>query len=280
MSDALVEGLRIEAGRPSFGIDMDEETIPLEAGLLERAISTTKGCYVGQEIIIRILHRGGGRVAKRLARLAFDPEVADPPARGTAIFDGEREVGRITSAAMSPTTGHVIALGYVHRDVAEEGKALTRASGRTGLRGDDFGVCGIGARFYVPQSFLTNSSSASGRSSILEFLPGHPANLLTEQRLRVAADRARPEMQPDGSIRIGVLARRRSPTPISESTPSSSRSSRARHAAIVSPGSHLPPGNSHSPSRCVPSSRRVTRNRPSRSITAAATTMTPASFAG
>ena len=62
----LVESLRIDAGRPRFGVDMTDDTIPLEAGLLERAISTTKGCYVGQEIIIRILHRGGGRVAKRL----------------------------------------------------------------------------------------------------------------------------------------------------------------------------------------------------------------------
>jgi len=130
MSDELFDALRIEAGRPVFGVDMDEETIPLEAGLLERAIHTTKGCYVGQEIIIRILHRGGGRVAKRLATLAFDPHVSQPPAAGTLIFDGDREIGRVTSAAISPSTGRVIALGYVHRDVAEEGRALTvRAEG-------------------------------------------------------------------------------------------------------------------------------------------------------
>ena len=103
MSGELFEALRIEAGRPSFGVDMDEETIPLEAGLLERGISPTKGCYVGQEIIIRILHRGGGRVAKRLARLTFDPSVIAPPAAGTSILDGDRDVGRITSAAISPT---------------------------------------------------------------------------------------------------------------------------------------------------------------------------------
>jgi folate-binding protein YgfZ len=68
VSAELIEALRIDAGRPRFGADMTEETIPLEAGLLERSISTTKGCYVGQEIVIRILHRGGGRVAKRLAK--------------------------------------------------------------------------------------------------------------------------------------------------------------------------------------------------------------------
>ena len=58
----------MDAGRPLFGVDMDTETIPLEAGLLDRAISTTKGCYVGQEMIIRVLHRGGGRVAQRLVK--------------------------------------------------------------------------------------------------------------------------------------------------------------------------------------------------------------------
>jgi folate-binding protein YgfZ len=124
MSAELFESLRIAEGRPLFGVDMNEETIPLEAGLLERAINTTKGCYVGQEIIIRILHRGGGRVAKRLARLTFDPLVSYPPPEGALIFDGDREVGRVTSAAISPSNGHPIALGYVHRDVAEEGKTL------------------------------------------------------------------------------------------------------------------------------------------------------------
>jgi folate-binding protein YgfZ len=132
MTGALFEALRIEAGRPAFGVDMDGETIPLEAGLLGRGISTSKGCYVGQEIIIRILHRGGGRVAKRLARLTFDPLAGDPPAAGTPILDGDRDVGRITSSATSPSTGHVIALGYVHRDVAEEGRTLNvRAGERT-----------------------------------------------------------------------------------------------------------------------------------------------------
>ncbi|MEO7271389.1 MAG: glycine cleavage system protein T, partial [Vicinamibacterales bacterium] len=59
----VAEVARIEAGQPQFGVDMDEDTIPLEAGLESRAISLTKGCYVGQEIIIRMLHRGQGRVA-------------------------------------------------------------------------------------------------------------------------------------------------------------------------------------------------------------------------
>ena len=76
------EVTRIEAGRPLFGVDMDEDTIPLEAGIEDRAISLTKGCYVGQEIIIRVLHRGHGRVARRLAGLTFDPHADRSSQRG------------------------------------------------------------------------------------------------------------------------------------------------------------------------------------------------------
>ena len=65
-SDETAETLRIEAGRPRFAVDMDTDTIPLEAGIEDRAISLTKGCYVGQEVIVRVLHRGHGRVARKL----------------------------------------------------------------------------------------------------------------------------------------------------------------------------------------------------------------------
>jgi folate-binding protein YgfZ len=108
------------------------ETIPLEAGLLDRAISTSKGCYVGQEIVIRILHRGGGRVARRLARLAFDTSLAEAPHAGAALVtDDGRGVGHLTSVAYSPARGAFVALGYVHRDAAEVGRrlALDAASG-------------------------------------------------------------------------------------------------------------------------------------------------------
>ena len=74
---AAVEVTRVEAGRPEFGSDMDDHTIPLEAGIEARAISQTKGCYVGQEVIIRVLHRGQGRVARHLVGLiAADPDDA------------------------------------------------------------------------------------------------------------------------------------------------------------------------------------------------------------
>lgn len=116
--------LRVEAGRPEFGVDMTMDTIPLEANLLDRAISTTKGCYVGQEIIIRVLHRGGGRVAKRLASLRIEGGEGAVPAAGTPIASGGRDVGRVTSAVWSPHAGAIVALGYVHRDVIDEEDAL------------------------------------------------------------------------------------------------------------------------------------------------------------
>lgn len=128
VSSELMELLRIEAGRPDFGVDMTEETIPLEAGLLERAISTTKGCYVGQEIIIRVLHRGGGRVARRLSRLELDPSLAVAPAPGAVLSADGREVGKVTSSAFSPARERVVALGYVHRDFAEAGRHVMVAT--------------------------------------------------------------------------------------------------------------------------------------------------------
>ena len=113
---------RVEAGRPLYGVDMDQDTIPLEAGIEDRAISHTKGCYVGQEIIIRVLHRGHGRVARKLVGLTIDGPV---PARGDRINAGDRHTGTITSAVHSPALGRSIALGYVHRDHAEPGTRLT-----------------------------------------------------------------------------------------------------------------------------------------------------------
>jgi folate-binding protein YgfZ len=118
------EARRIEAGRPRFGQDMNEDTIPLEAGIEDRAISRTKGCYVGQEVIIRVLDRGHGRVAKRLVGLAFAPGVP-VPAPATPIAAGDREIGRITSVTRSPALGRAIALGYVHRDFVSPGTEVT-----------------------------------------------------------------------------------------------------------------------------------------------------------
>ncbi len=122
VSAPLIELLRIEAGRPAFGVDMTSDTIPLEAGLQDRAISTAKGCYVGQEVIIRFLHRGGGRVVKRLVTLVFAAAAKAPASVGTPISVDGRDVGVLTSAAWSPRRERVVALGFVLRDHAEVGR--------------------------------------------------------------------------------------------------------------------------------------------------------------
>jgi tRNA-modifying protein YgfZ len=127
IADNAWHALRVEAGRPLFGVDMTTETIPLEAGIEDRAISFTKGCYVGQEIIIRVMHRGGGRVARKLVGLTpvapTSPE--DAIAADTPLFAGEKSIGRVTSAAWSPRAGQWIAMGYVQRESAEPGTHVT-----------------------------------------------------------------------------------------------------------------------------------------------------------
>ena len=119
------EVMRIERGVPRFLADMDEETIPLEAGIEDRAISFTKGCYVGQEVIVRVTTRGGGRVAKKLVRWVADASAEIVPLRDAKMFSFDREIGRVTSAAFSPTINRVVGLGYVHRDFTAAGTEIT-----------------------------------------------------------------------------------------------------------------------------------------------------------
>ena len=122
---ATLEAARIEAGYPVFGVDMTSDTIPLEAGIEDRGISLTKGCYVGQEVIIRVLHRGHGRIARRLVRLQVE---GDAPQRDARVFSADREVGFITSSAKSPRLG-TIALAYLHRDCVAPGTAVDVQAG-------------------------------------------------------------------------------------------------------------------------------------------------------
>jgi folate-binding protein YgfZ len=132
MGPACWETLRIEAGTPLFGVDMTEDTIPVEAGIHHRAIDHDKGCYIGQEVIIRLRDRG--QVNKNLRGLLLGD--ADPPSSGTELFlvrggsgsfeqasdepDGAigRKVGWITSACRSPGFGQTIALGFIKRGVS------------------------------------------------------------------------------------------------------------------------------------------------------------------
>jgi len=118
VSEETAEILRIEAGRPQFGIDMDSTNLPDEVGLAN-AISTTKGCYVGQEVVARL--RTYGRVNRRLVRFRFPERKIDPgtPLRRLAEeIPGKVEAGRVTSSAVSPQSG-AIGLGYAFRDVLD-----------------------------------------------------------------------------------------------------------------------------------------------------------------
>ncbi len=124
--DATVaDVVRIENGRPLFPPDLRDGVIPLEAGIEDRAISFTKGCYVGQEVIIRILHRGKGRVARRLTGLGLDSsDLASSPPVGSLVWSGDKEAGRLTSVALSPAVGSLVALGYLAREHLEPGTVL------------------------------------------------------------------------------------------------------------------------------------------------------------
>lgn len=112
--------LRVEAGIPVFGIDMDESTIPLEAPIEDRTISYTKGCYIGQEIIARLKYRG--RPNKFLVGLKFSGDFL--PMRDDPILKEGRQVGRVTSAVFSYSLSEKIGLGYVHRGIEQPGNEL------------------------------------------------------------------------------------------------------------------------------------------------------------
>lgn len=122
------EVLRVEAGVPLYGVDMDESTIPLEANLEATHISHTKGCYVGQEVIARIHSRG--HTNRALTGLLLEGECL--PARDNKIFPAEgetnREVGWVTSAIRSPAIGGGIALGYVRHEHRAPGTRLRIAA--------------------------------------------------------------------------------------------------------------------------------------------------------
>jgi glycine cleavage system T protein len=119
-----LETLRIETGIPRYGPDLDADTLPLEAGLLN-AISFTKGCYIGQEVVERT--RSRGHVNWKLVGLFVD--AARPPSPGEKLVWEGKESGEITSACVSPSLSRTIALAYLRREVAEPGTKLALAAG-------------------------------------------------------------------------------------------------------------------------------------------------------
>ena len=118
-SAELARSRRIESGRPEFGIDMDGSHLPLEASLHD-AINFDKGCYIGQEYVVRLAHRG--HLNRKLVGLKIDSPT--PPPSGAKLTSGDAEAGELTSAAYSPTLGATVALGYVKRGFFEPGTVL------------------------------------------------------------------------------------------------------------------------------------------------------------
>jgi folate-binding protein YgfZ len=122
VSEAAAEIVRVERGRPRFGVDIDETTIPQEAGLNERAVSFTKGCYVGQETVARLHYKG--KPNRHLRGLLL----SEPVEPGAVLLLGERPVGSLGSSVVSPAHGP-IGLALVRRE-AEPG--ATVAAGEQG----------------------------------------------------------------------------------------------------------------------------------------------------
>jgi folate-binding protein YgfZ len=118
--DRLRETRRIEASRPRFGVDMDESHFPLEAGL-DAAISFQKGCYIGQEYVVRLAHRG--HLNRKLSGLKLAGK--EPPVPGTAVLRGGEEAGLVTSSCFSPGFGCSLAFAYLKRGYWEPGTELS-----------------------------------------------------------------------------------------------------------------------------------------------------------
>lgn len=127
LTDAEFEERRVEAGTPRYGVDMGEDRLPIEAGVND-AVSFTKGCYLGQEVIARATNLG--HINRRLVGLILDGE-ALAKSGAKLSSPSKPEAGWITTSVRSRRLGKVIALGYVHRTLWEPGVSLTVDDGRT-----------------------------------------------------------------------------------------------------------------------------------------------------
>jgi folate-binding protein YgfZ len=118
LDEAALEAMRIEAGTPAWGREVDERVLPAEAGLVKRAVSLTKGCYPGQEPIARLHYRGHANRGLRVLRVEGEEL---PEADAELVYEG-RTVGRVTSAARSD--GAVVALAYVRVEVPADAELV------------------------------------------------------------------------------------------------------------------------------------------------------------
>ena len=125
VGDAALDSLRLEAGVPRGGTDFDEETLPQSAAL-EGALSHTKGCYRGQEIVLRVHTKG--EVKHLLMGLVLDEAAGPLPARGTKLLIEGEERGWLTRFVHSPTLGKIIGLAYLQKPARTPGTSVTLAS--------------------------------------------------------------------------------------------------------------------------------------------------------
>jgi tRNA-modifying protein YgfZ len=121
VSEEAAEIVRVESGRPRYGLDMGPESMPAEAGIVERAVNFEKGCYIGQEPVARLHYRGKPNRTLRGLRLSA------PVASGKPLLLGEKQVGTVGTSCLSPALGPV-ALAIVRRE-AEPGDTLTLGEG-------------------------------------------------------------------------------------------------------------------------------------------------------
>lgn len=129
VSEAAAEVIRVERGRPRYGAELDDTVIPQEAGLNERAVSFTKGCYLGQETVARLHYRGKPNRQLRGLRLSA------PAARGDELRLGEKVVGRLATVTESPVHGP-IALALVRREAGPGDVLAVGSSGGSARVGE------------------------------------------------------------------------------------------------------------------------------------------------
>jgi tRNA-modifying protein YgfZ len=125
VTETAAEIVRIESGRPRFGLDMGSESMPAEAGIVERAVDFEKGCYIGQEPVARLHYRGKPNRTLRGLRLSA------PATPGEALRLGDKEVGALGSSCLSPALGP-IALAIVRREAADGDQLSVGDAGVTG----------------------------------------------------------------------------------------------------------------------------------------------------
>ena len=233
VGEAVAEIVRVEHGRPRYGIDLDDSVIPQEAGLNERAVSFTKGCYVGQETVARLHYRGKPNRHLRGLRLS------EPVATGEPLRLGEREVGRVGTSVVSPAHGP-IALALVRREAAPGDTVAAgeadRDRRRAALLSAYFG--GIDAARAAPTSTqrasAASSSTPSGSTStkpVIGLRPGRPNSCTCGSRHAASVS--------SGSMRTTSSVSRITPTAmlpptIQPTPPNIFRSTTSGRAAISS----------------------------------------------